>query len=294
MVRISDARMSGTSYGTVILHVAPEAAAGGPLALVRDGDMIALDVPARRLELEVDAAELGAATGRVDAADPRLHRPRLPQAVRRPREGCGRRRRLRLPPRSQRSVGPAAGLLSRVPSVLVVGATGALRPAALALADRGDEVYALARPSSRLSGSPAGPASTPCRRTALDGAQLAAALGEPLATGVDAVLVYTPVADEDAQQLVAATARERVVRLLPSAAADPARGPLELTLAGGDPHGHVVLLLGWTDAAAGANGPVAVRWHTPEEISAAAWSRPRTTGGPGIVGRVRPWAERPA
>ncbi len=58
MVRISDARMSGTAYGTVVLHSCPEAAAGGPLALVRDGDMIALDVAGRRLDLEVDAAEL--------------------------------------------------------------------------------------------------------------------------------------------------------------------------------------------------------------------------------------------
>ena len=53
MVRISDARMSGTAYGTVVLHVAPEAAAGGPLALVEDGDMIELDVEARRLHLDV-------------------------------------------------------------------------------------------------------------------------------------------------------------------------------------------------------------------------------------------------
>jgi L-arabonate dehydrase len=58
MVRISDARMSGTAYGTVVLHVAPEAAAGGPLALVRTGDIIELDVPARRLHLDVSDAEL--------------------------------------------------------------------------------------------------------------------------------------------------------------------------------------------------------------------------------------------
>ncbi|MCB8820845.1 IlvD/Edd family dehydratase [Microvirga rosea] len=58
MVRISDARMSGTAYGTVVLHVAPEAAAGGPLALVRNGDLITLDVAARSLHLHVDAAEL--------------------------------------------------------------------------------------------------------------------------------------------------------------------------------------------------------------------------------------------
>ncbi len=58
MVRISDARMSGTAYGTVVLHTAPEAAAGGPLALVQNGDMIELDVPNRRLHLEVSDEEL--------------------------------------------------------------------------------------------------------------------------------------------------------------------------------------------------------------------------------------------
>lgn len=58
MVRISDARMSGTAYGTVILHCAPEAAVGGPLALVQNGDLIALDVDARTLSLLVDEAEI--------------------------------------------------------------------------------------------------------------------------------------------------------------------------------------------------------------------------------------------
>ena len=58
MVRISDARMSGTCFGTVVLHVAPESAIGGPLALVENGDMITLDVKGRRLTLEVDDAEL--------------------------------------------------------------------------------------------------------------------------------------------------------------------------------------------------------------------------------------------
>jgi dihydroxy-acid dehydratase len=58
MVRICDGRMSGTAYGTVVLHVSPEAAAGGPLGLVRTGDYITLDVPARRLTLEVDDEEL--------------------------------------------------------------------------------------------------------------------------------------------------------------------------------------------------------------------------------------------
>ncbi|MEV6665023.1 IlvD/Edd family dehydratase [Streptomyces nigra] len=58
MVRICDGRMSGTGYGTVVLHVAPEAAVGGPLALVRDGDPVVLDVPNRTLHLDVDDAEL--------------------------------------------------------------------------------------------------------------------------------------------------------------------------------------------------------------------------------------------
>jgi dihydroxy-acid dehydratase len=58
MLRISDARMSGTSYGACVLHVAPESYAGGPLALVRDGDMIVLDVAARQLHLDVDESEL--------------------------------------------------------------------------------------------------------------------------------------------------------------------------------------------------------------------------------------------
>jgi L-arabonate dehydrase len=58
MVRISDARMSGTAYGTVVLHVCPEAAVGGPLALVREGDFIELDVDARRLHLDVSDEEL--------------------------------------------------------------------------------------------------------------------------------------------------------------------------------------------------------------------------------------------
>ncbi len=60
LVRISDARMSGTAYGTVVLHVSPEAAIGGPLALVRSGDMVTLDVPAHRLHLEVDDNTLAA------------------------------------------------------------------------------------------------------------------------------------------------------------------------------------------------------------------------------------------
>jgi dihydroxy-acid dehydratase len=58
MVRVSDARMSGTSYGACVLHVAPESFVGGPLALVRDGDVIELDIPARRLSLNISDDEL--------------------------------------------------------------------------------------------------------------------------------------------------------------------------------------------------------------------------------------------
>jgi len=60
MVRISDARMSGTAYGTVVLHACPEAAAGGPLALVQSGDMVTLDVAKRAVRLEVDEPALAA------------------------------------------------------------------------------------------------------------------------------------------------------------------------------------------------------------------------------------------
>jgi len=71
MVRISDARMSGTAYGTVVLHVCPESAAGGPLALVREGDVIELDVAKRKLHLHVPEAEL--AVRRAAWTKPRPH-----------------------------------------------------------------------------------------------------------------------------------------------------------------------------------------------------------------------------
>jgi dihydroxy-acid dehydratase len=60
MVRISDARMSGTAYGTVVLHTAPEASAGGPLAVVQNGDIVELDVPNRKLHLHISDEELAA------------------------------------------------------------------------------------------------------------------------------------------------------------------------------------------------------------------------------------------
>ena len=73
MVRISDARMSGTAYGTVVLHVAPEATVGGPLALVQSGDEISLDVAARRLHRHVSDADLAARAARWSRA-PRQYR----------------------------------------------------------------------------------------------------------------------------------------------------------------------------------------------------------------------------
>ena len=72
MVRISDARMSGTAFGTVVLHVAPEAAMGGPLALVQDGDMIELDVAGRRLHLDVSDEELARRQSTWKAPEPAM------------------------------------------------------------------------------------------------------------------------------------------------------------------------------------------------------------------------------
>jgi dihydroxy-acid dehydratase len=74
MVRISDARMSGTSYGACVLHVAPESYVGGPLAFVRDGDLVELDVDARKLELHVPADELARRRAAWQPAPPRFQR----------------------------------------------------------------------------------------------------------------------------------------------------------------------------------------------------------------------------
>ena len=111
MVRISDARMSGTAYGTVVLHVAPEAAAGGPLALVRTGDVIELDVPARRLHLDVSDAELARRKARMEGA--RGAQARLLQAVRRARAAGRQGRGPGLPGRRQRHHGHPRLALTR-------------------------------------------------------------------------------------------------------------------------------------------------------------------------------------
>ena len=74
MLRISDARMSGTSYGACVLHVAPESYVGGPLALLKTGDIVRMDLPARRLDMLVDEAELEARRAAWQAPDPRFER----------------------------------------------------------------------------------------------------------------------------------------------------------------------------------------------------------------------------
>ena len=74
MLRISDARMSGTAYGACVLHVAPESFVGGPLAFVRDGDLIELDVAARKLELKVSDAELAKRRAAWKAPAPKFSR----------------------------------------------------------------------------------------------------------------------------------------------------------------------------------------------------------------------------
>jgi dihydroxy-acid dehydratase len=74
MIRISDARMSGTSYGACILHVAPESFVGGPLALIRSGDTVSVDVPARSISLEISDAELGARRAALKPPTPRYER----------------------------------------------------------------------------------------------------------------------------------------------------------------------------------------------------------------------------
>ena len=95
MVRMSDARMSGTAYGTIVLHVAPEAAVGGPLALVRNGDRIRLSVKERRLDLLVDEKRAGRRARKAAKPAQDDEAARLRQAVPRDRAAGPRRLRLR-------------------------------------------------------------------------------------------------------------------------------------------------------------------------------------------------------
>ena len=96
MVRISDARMSGTSYGACVLHVAPESFVGGPLALVRNGDLIELDVEKRELNLKISDAGDGEAEKRLEGPGTEI-RARLRRDLRAAREAGRRGLRLRLP-----------------------------------------------------------------------------------------------------------------------------------------------------------------------------------------------------
>lgn len=74
MLRMSDSRMSGTSYGACVLHISPESYVGGPLALVKNGDMISVDVPARTINLEISDAEMAARKAAWKAPEPRYER----------------------------------------------------------------------------------------------------------------------------------------------------------------------------------------------------------------------------
>jgi dihydroxy-acid dehydratase len=91
MLRISDARMSGTSYGACVLHVAPESYAGGPLEFVQDGDLIELDVPARKLELKVSPDELARRRAAWQRPQPKFERgfgALYQQHITQANEGC--------------------------------------------------------------------------------------------------------------------------------------------------------------------------------------------------------------
>ena len=116
MIRISDARMSGTAFGTIVLHVAPEAAVGGPLALVKTGDRITLDVPKRKLELLVSADELAKRRKAWKAPAPHHGSDRGYTGLFHQHRAAGRRRRrLRLP-----GAGEDSERASTLPQISVV------------------------------------------------------------------------------------------------------------------------------------------------------------------------------
>jgi hypothetical protein len=177
MVRISDARMSGTAYGTVVLHVAPEAMAGGPLGIVKDGDWITLDCAGGLLNLEISDEEMAARLAvRVQGSAPGP-KSGYQQAVHRPRAAGRRRLRLRLPgwqPRLRRTAPLALRLyLSSFPRkrggrVLISGVTmllvqfkneqgarrvGVLEQATIRVIDGYSTTYALAQDAIRSNPS---------------------------------------------------------------------------------------------------------------------------------------------
>ena len=149
MVRISDARMSGTSYGTVVLHVVPEAAAGGPLALVRTGDIVTLDVPTGRSRwMSTTTSSNGAA--RSGATRRARQRSRLDPPVRR---ACRAGRRGPATSTSCRAAAarPSDPRRSDWSHTVLVDRCrpGSWHPAAAALAARGDRVMGVSRGSAR-------------------------------------------------------------------------------------------------------------------------------------------------
>ena len=97
MIRVSDARMSGTAFGTIVLHVTPDAASGGPLGLVRNGDRIRLSVKERRIDLLVEDAELKQARRRGASRRRRSPSAAMPSSTREEILGADERLRFRLP-----------------------------------------------------------------------------------------------------------------------------------------------------------------------------------------------------
>jgi dihydroxy-acid dehydratase len=116
MVRISDARMSGTAFGTIVLHITPESAVGGPLALVRNGDMIRLDVAKRSIDLLVDAASWRSAKQRLRRPSRRNGQARLRAPVQ--RDDSAGRRRLRL--RFHARAGQGLALGARLSTIIAL------------------------------------------------------------------------------------------------------------------------------------------------------------------------------
>ena len=141
MVRISDGRMSGTSYGTCILHVAPEAYVGGPLAFVQNGDMIELDVEKKALNLKISESEFKTRKAGLEAPAAQV-RAQLRRDLLAPREAGERRLRLRLPRGHRADRGPRNPLGGRMTWTLArtfaaAGILAALASAGCAHQERG-------------------------------------------------------------------------------------------------------------------------------------------------------------
>ena len=128
MVRISDARMSGTAFGTIVLHIAPESAVGGPLAIVQTGDRITLDVEARRIDLLIDDAEIESRLAAWHKLPPReTPDPRLRKTV---RSICAASRpglRLRLPSPQRQKLAREINFAPFIPARFA-GMSGRLKP----------------------------------------------------------------------------------------------------------------------------------------------------------------------